>query len=256
MKRRSKRGATSTHGNNSIHALSWQFDEVIPAGAGSSFLYLSPVNVNSERLAVQAQAWSEFRFTKLRIELLPNNQPANPATIVVGFSPEIDEVQPVSPAEITELAFARWNNAGTTIPTSFSIPRKALITNARPWYQCNPSQRLTTFPVTLGNVTLTDVSTGSYLGVDFNVYSASSPYQSACQGCFYIFNSSTNQQNMIISYTCEFRDPGSNIAGPPRPIQLAKADIKSLFTAIKEKKVKRSDVMEQLLLTYTSDTES
>jgi len=209
-----------------------------------------------QRLDVQSQAWSEYRFTKLRVEILPNSQPSNPATIVVGFSPEIDEVQPVTAAEITELAFARWNNACTTIPTSMSIPRKALITNARPWYQCNPSVRQLNFPVVGASVTLADGVGGSYLGVDFNVYSASSPYQSACQGCFYIFNSAVIQQNMIISYTCEFRDPGSNLAGPPRPSQLAKADVKSLFTAIKEKKIKRSDVMEQLLLTYTSDTES
>jgi len=252
MTRRTKRGLISGHGNNQIRSLSGQFQQVVLPN--STFVYLNPVNMDSQRLADQAQSWSEFRFTKLRCELLPNANPASQnITLVVGFSPEIDATQPTTAAEITELAYSRWNDGGMTIPTVLNIPKSALINQARPWYQCNPIALNSSFPVVAGFVTLNP----NINGVDFSAYTSTPAYQSACQGCFYFFNSSTTlQQNVIITYTIQFRDPGNNTAGPPRPKQIQQMSVDTLFLAIKEKKVPKSTVMEQLLLDYKSDGET
>jgi len=251
MRRRGRGGASSGTGNNAIVTLSGQFQQVLAVNGQANYVYMNPNALDSQRIVTIAQSFSEFRFTKLKIELLNGGTAATPVTLVVGFSPEIDDVLPTSSDEITELAFSRWNDGGCTIPTFLNVPRRALINQARPWYQCNPPP-----PANLSVVGAAALWAPGVEGVDLTLYSAVSPYQNACQGAIYWLNSSTTvPQNIIVSYTIQFRDPGTNTAGPPNPFLFKKVSSTALFKVIKSK-TSKSDAMDQLMLCYGSDSDT
>ncbi len=117
--------------------------KIILAGAAVSTSYNAPTITSDNlspaidvRLNAIADVFQYYRFTQLKVSLMPYDDGTNEATVSSGYIPRVPNTAPTTHNQIMNLPGSVFKGFGQTIPASYRLGKSVLIADAPlKWYQ-------------------------------------------------------------------------------------------------------------------------
>jgi len=102
--------------------------------AGIAFLNANPAGLSS-RATVEADAWAEFRVTRLSFRLHPESSTASSSGQAVGYIGGIQDTTPSTVAQVGELIPSTYIGADATVPSEWVHVSRQDLSGPFPWYK-------------------------------------------------------------------------------------------------------------------------